>query len=106
MEITTLEGTFDLKLSDKEIVELKYMNYLGFKYIARHEIGKVELFKESPVRDKIANGYSHGGYDTWVIGKYPIIDRSLYGDVKIGCYDFITWNNGVWNIEQLLKLSD
>lgn len=92
-----------IKLNDKEITELKYMNYLGFKYIARHEIGRVVLFKEKPVRNKIANNITASHYDTWVIGKYPKKDLRLYGEVRIGKYDCITWENGVWDIKEILN---
>ena len=92
-----------IELNEKEVTELKYMNYLGFKYIARNEIGTVWLFKEEPVRDKIANNITASHYDTWVIGKYPIKNHNLYGHVKIGKYDCITWDNGVWDIEEILN---
>lgn len=93
----------NIKLSDREYVELKCAYYLGFKYIARHEIGTVELFKELPVRDKEINGRKTGGYDTWVIGSYPIKDHSLYDKVRLGKYDFVTWENGVWKIVDILN---
>ena len=92
-----------IKLTDKEYIELKYKHYLGFKYIARHEIGSIELFKELPTRDKETNGRNTGGYDTWVIGKYPIKDHSLYSKVELGEYNFITWSNGVWSISEILN---
>lgn len=91
-----------IALTEKEIVELKYNSYLGFKYIARNEIGSLSLFKEMPIRDKEVNGRKTGGYDTWVIGSYPIKDHSLYGEVKLGKYDFIQWNDGVFEIDALL----
>lgn len=91
-----------MRLTDREYVELKCAYYLGFRYIARHEIGRVELFKELPVRDKEVNG-DRGGYDTWVIGSFPVKDHSLYGEVKIGDYNFITWENGVWRITDILN---
>lgn len=90
-----------MKLKREEVIELEYMYCLGFRYIARQQIGCVRLFKEKPVRDKEVNG-NRGGYDTWVIGKYPIKDHSLYGEIKLGDYDFITWENGVWKIAELL----
>lgn len=93
----------NIKLTDKEYVELKYAYYLGFKYIARHEKGTVELFKELPIRDKETNGITTSGYDTWVIGSYPIKDHSLYDKIKLGKYDFITWENGVWKITDILN---
>ena len=93
----------NIKLTDKEYVELKCAYYLGFKCIARHEIGTVELFKELPIRDKETNGRKTGGYDTWVIESYPIKDYSLYDKVKLGKYDFITWENGVWKIADILN---
>lgn len=92
-----------MKLTEKEMIELKYMNFLGFKYIARHEIGTLCLFKEKPVRNKEVNGSQHCGYDTWVIGEYPIKDFSLLGDAKLGKYKFITWESGVWEIESLIN---
>lgn len=92
----------NIKLTDKEYIELKYKYYLGFKYIARNEKGSIKLFKEKPVRDKEANG-TRGGYDTWIIGKYPIKDHSLYDEVKLGVYNFLTWDNGVWKISQILN---
>lgn len=92
-----------MRLTDKEYVELKCAYYLGFKYIGRHEIGRVELFKELPVRDKETNGRTTSGCDTWVIGSYPIKDQSLYGEVKLGEYSFITWENGVWKITDILN---
>lgn len=73
---------------------LKYVGYLGFKYIGRNEIGTVWFFKELPVRDKETNG-DRGGYDTWIIGKYPIQDHSLYANPQIGKYDFVQWSNGL-----------
>lgn len=90
-----------MELKENEKIELEYMYLLGFRYIARHEIGSVCLFKEKPVRDKEVNG-NRGGYDTWVIGKYPIKDHSLYGEINLGTYDFITWENGVFSIAELL----
>lgn len=93
----------NIKLTDKEYTELKYKYYLGFKYIARHEKGTIALFKELPVRDKETSGSKNGGYDTWVIGSYPIKDHSLYDIVQLGKYNFITWDNGVWDISQILN---
>lgn len=61
------------------------------------------MFKEMPVRDKITNGRKSGGYDTWVIGKYPIEDHSVYSKVKLGRYDSITWENGIVEIESLIR---
>lgn len=92
-----------MMLTDKEYVELKCAYYSDFKYIARNEIGSLYFFKEKPVRDKEANGRKYGGYDTWVIGEYPIKDFSLLGDVKLGKYEFITWENGVWKITDILN---
>lgn len=92
-----------MKLTDKEFTELKFLNYLGFKYIARNEIGSIYVFKEKPVRNKETNGRTNSGYDTWVIGSYPIKDHDLYGEIKLGKYDFITWDNGVWEIENILN---
>lgn len=92
-----------MRLTDKEYVELKCAYYSGFKYIARHEIGRMELFKELPVRDKEMNGTKTCNYDTWVIGCYPIQDHSLYGEVKLGKYSFVTWENGVWKITDILN---
>lgn len=92
-----------MKLTNKELTELNYMNYLGFKYIARGEKGVLGFYKEMPVRNKIANNIEATYYDTWVIGKYPIKDFSLYGDVVLGEYDFITWENGVWSVEDLIN---
>lgn len=95
-----------IALTEKEMVELQYNSYLGFKYIARNEIGSLSLFKEKPVRDKETNGRTTSGYDTWVIGSYPIKDHSLYGEVKLGKYDFIQWNDGVFEIDALLNPND
>lgn len=89
-------------LNELELIELKYLSAFGFKYIGRHEKGTVEVFKEMPVRDKVVNGSKHGGYDTWVIGRYPIEDFSIYSKVKLGKYDFITWENGIVEIKSLI----
>ena len=60
------------------------------------------MFKEKPVRDKRSQWYK-GGYDTWIIGKYPIKDHSLYDEVKLEAYNFLTWDNGVWEITDILN---
>lgn len=85
-------------LSNSESIELQYLNALGYKYIGRHEKGTLAVFKEKPVR----NISKTGAYSTWVIGSYPVQDHSLYGDIKLGNYDFVTWDNGVMRIEKLL----
>lgn len=90
-------------LTRKEKIELNYLFELGYKYIARHEIGTVEVFKEMPVRDKVVNGSTHGGYDTWVIGKYPIKDHSKYHDLKLGKYEFVKWCNEPIAIDELIQ---
>nr|WP_312985343.1 hypothetical protein [Clostridioides sp.] len=86
------------KLNDKEIIELEHMRDLGFKYIARHEIGRVELFKEKPER----KSYPIGVYDIWGIGVYPVQNLKLCRETKLN-YDFITWDNGTWKIEEILN---
>ena len=91
-------------LNKKELIELRYLYELGYRYIGRHEIGTVKVFKEKPVRDKVVNNPNRGGYDTWVIGKYPIKDHSLYHDVKLGNYEMITWENGVVKIDSLIEI--
>lgn len=90
-------------LTEKENIELSYLFELGYRYIARHEIGTVEAFKEMPVRDKIVNGSTHGGYDTWVIGKYPITDHSKYYDLKLGKYEFVKWSDEPIAIGKLIQ---
>ena len=52
----------------------------------------------------MVNNPNRGGYDTWVIGKYPIKDHSLYHDVKLGNYEMITWENGVVKIDSLIEI--
>ncbi|MDB2086592.1 hypothetical protein [Clostridium paraputrificum] len=90
-------------LTRREKIELNYLFELGYRYIARHEIGTVEVFKEIPVRDKVVNGSTHGGYDTWVIGKYPIRDHSKYHHLKLGKYEFVKWSNEPISIGELIQ---
>lgn len=90
-------------LTRREKIELNYLFELGYRYIARHEIGTVKVFKEIPVRDKVVNGSTHGGYDTWVIGKYPIRDHSKYHDLKLGKYEFVKWSNEPIAIGELIQ---
>lgn len=90
-------------LTRREKIELEYLFELGYKYIARHEKGTIAVFKEMPVRDKVVNGSSGGGYDTWVIGKYPITDFSKYHDLKLGKYEFIKWGNEPVAIGELIQ---
>lgn len=85
------------RLNDKEVTELKHMKDLGFKYIARHEIGTVTAFKEKPEK-KI---YPISTYGIWGIG-YPVRNLHLCKDMKFN-YEFITWDNGVWIIEEILN---
>jgi len=98
-EIKELEEAREraITLGILETIELKYLHALGFKYIGRHEKGTVEAFKEMPVRSR------NNGYDTWVIGSYPIRDFSLYGEIKLGEYCFITWDGGIVEIKTLIN---
>lgn len=93
-------------LTRLERIELEYLFELGYRYIARHEIGTVEVFKEMPVRDKVVNGSTHGGYDTWVIGKYPIEDHSMYHDLDLGDYQFIKWSDEPIAISELIQIKE
>lgn len=90
-------------LTRREKIELLYLYELGFRYIARNKCGSVRAFKEMPVRDKIANGSNHSGYDTWVIGSYPVKDHSKYFDLSLGSYDFILWESEPMAIDKLIE---
>lgn len=90
-------------LTRREKIELEYLFELGYRYIARNEIGTINVFKEMPVRDKVVNGSTHGGYDTWVIGKYPIKDPSKYHDLNLGKYEFIKWSDEPIAIGELIQ---
>ena len=85
-----------MQLTQLEEIELKYLKAKGFKYIARHEIGTVEAFKEKPVRSKST------GYSIWVIGRLPVLDFSLYFKTDLGAYDFLKWEDGPLEIDKLL----
>ena len=86
------------KLTELEEIELKYLYAKGFKYIVRHEKGLIEAFKEMPNRNK------HGNlYGTWVIGEYPIKDFSLFTELELGKYEFLTWKDEPIEITQLIK---
>lgn len=90
---------WNLLLDDIEIIELKYLYALGFRYIGRHEKGTLEVFKKEPIR----NISKTSAYSIWVIeDNFPIRDFSEYGDIKLGKYDFITWNDGIYKIEDLI----
>ena len=91
-------------LNKKELIELRYLYELGYRYIGRHEIGEVEVFKKKPVRNKVVNGSTLDCYNTWVIGKYPIKDHSLYHNVELGNYNMITWEKGVVEINSLIEI--
>lgn len=93
-------------LTEREKIELKYLYELGYRYIARNEIGTIKVFTEIPVRDKVVNGSKHGGYDTWVIGKYPIKDASKYHDLELGEYEFVKWSDEPIEIRELIQRED
>lgn len=86
-------------LTELEIIELKYLQALGFKYIGRNENGVLAVFKEEPVRHHRRPDL----YGTWVIGSYPIKDFSLYSNVKLGQYNFVAWKGGVVKIDDLIN---
>ena len=90
-------------LTRREKIELEYLFELGYRYIACHENGTVEVFKEMPVRDKVVNGSTHGGYATWVIRSYPIKDHSKYRDLKLGKYEFVKWHDEPMAIGELIQ---
>lgn len=90
-------------LTRLEKIELEYLFELGYRYIARHEIGTVKVFKEKPVRDNVVNGSNCGCYDTWVIGKYSIKDRSKYHDLVLGRYEFVKWSDEPIAIGELIS---
>lgn len=93
-------------ITKREEIELKYLYELGYRYIARNEIGSLCAFKEMPVRDKVVNGSTHGGYDTWVIGKYPIKDFSKYHDLELGKYEFVKWSDEPFLISELINIEN
>ena len=92
-----------MQLTANEELELRYMQALGFKWIARHEIGSVEIFKEEPVLES-SIGFTKHGYEIWVIeGNYPINDFSLMRRPEIAKHEYITFEDGPLEIDKLLR---
>lgn len=84
-----------MELTYNEQVELRYLAVKGFKYLIRNEIGSVEAFVAEPVRDKVTNDITNGGYDTWVERAYPMTREEINRRRKteLGKYEFIQWND-------------
>lgn len=86
-------------MSELELIELKYFYAKGYRYIARNEKGNVKIFKKQPIRHKWCSCYG-----IWIIqDNYPIKMFSEYGEVELGRYDFIKWEDEAKLIENLIK---
>ena len=80
--------------SVEDKIEMMYMYELGYKYVARNEIGSVNFFKKKPSRRKSVFKDDIHGYDTWIIkGNFPITKRDEYKSSKIGTYEWLQWKN-------------
>jgi len=92
------ENNFKLNIKCEEFAELENMSKLGYKYIAKHEIGDVSFFKETPERKH----YKISTYDIWGIGEYPMKNLHLMKSTNLN-YEFMTWDNGVFEIKEILN---
>lgn len=90
------------KLSELELVELKYLQALGYKYLAKHENGKVEVFREEPKRIEAQGSPVKWWHVPGTIEVVPLIGISMYHDVKIGEYKALQWECDPILIETLI----
>lgn len=93
-----------MELTYAEKIELSYLKLKGFSYMVRNEIGSVEVFVDKPCRDKVTNGSTHGGYDTWVERAYPMTTEELRRRrrTELGEYKFVTWASEPILIQSLI----
>ncbi|MBA4293803.1 hypothetical protein C0431_12645 [bacterium] len=100
-----------ITLTKNERIELSYLLMLGFKWLVRHEIGSVEVYKIKPHRDKEVNYYpfgkDRGGYNTWIETATPLTleELSRCKNTSYGKYQFIQWKDEPMDIEALLLMS-
>lgn len=75
-----------INLTTVERTELTYYWLQGFRYIVRHEIGTVELFKDKPELSQPENA----AYRIWYT-EIPIKDHSRQVKPKLGEYKFVSY---------------
>lgn len=84
-----------------EYAELRLCKAKGYKYVARHEIGSMAVFKKKPIR-KLGNHYGH-----WIIeDNFPIEKFHEYRNLEHGHYKSIEWKEEPLLIKDLLIDAD
>ena len=79
-----------MQLTANEELELRYMQALGFKWIARDANENVYAYDIKPYIKFVKNVYTNG-------------DEGDYMECEIGEYDFLKWEDEPLEIEKLLR---
>ena len=63
-----------MQLTANEELELRYMQALGYKWIARDKTGEVFAYKTKPYRENVCFGCENNDYVPCSLGEYEELD--------------------------------